>query len=259
MAEAQKIYLITGANRGIGLALVDAIVSKYPTSFVYAGVRDPSLAKSTAQLDGLIAKYPGRVEVVKCVSADKEDNDALAKQIGQRWGRIDVVIANAGISNSVSKVHETPIAQFEDHFSINVLGPIALFQAFYDLLKASPHQPRFIPISSGCGSLVIMPPLPLEVSAYGTSKAALNWATRKIHFENEWLVSFPLCPGAVGTDMVGHSISLDKSGNMGEYFSQTIPRPPSVAAGMLLDIIMNATRENEGGQFVNIEGGRHPW
>ena len=56
-----------------------------------------------------------------------------------------------------------------------------------DLLKKS-AAPRFITISTVVGCIGgIMVTLPVGSVAYGASKAALNWVTRKIHFENEWL------------------------------------------------------------------------
>jgi hypothetical protein len=77
-----------------GLALVDAIASKDPSAIIYAGARDPS--GGAAQLKELVAKYPGRVEVVKYVAGDKEGNDAIAAEIKAKHGRVDTVIANAG-------------------------------------------------------------------------------------------------------------------------------------------------------------------
>jgi NAD(P)-dependent dehydrogenase (short-subunit alcohol dehydrogenase family) len=70
-----------------------------------------------------------------------------------------------------------------------VLGPIVLFQSLRDLLKASPH-PRFVPISSLGGSLALIRAGTIDTAPYGTSKAALNWVTRKIHFEEDWLSTF---------------------------------------------------------------------
>lgn len=67
-------------------------------------------------------------------------------------------------------------------------GTIVLFQAIYALLKKS-ASPRFVPISSSAACLDgVTIKLPIGGSTiYGVTKAALNWATRKIHFENEWL------------------------------------------------------------------------
>jgi NAD(P)-dependent dehydrogenase (short-subunit alcohol dehydrogenase family) len=69
---------------------------------------------------------------------------------------------------------------------VNTIGVLVLFQATYALLKAS-KSPKFIPISSGVGSLSAYISMPLRGFCYGTTKVALNYMARKIHFENEWL------------------------------------------------------------------------
>jgi NAD(P)-dependent dehydrogenase (short-subunit alcohol dehydrogenase family) len=68
-------------------------------------------------------------------------------------GRLDVVIANAGIPNDNKFVLETSQENMLYHFTINVLGPIALFQATYPLLKASTSMLKFVSISSTGGSI----------------------------------------------------------------------------------------------------------
>lgn len=73
---------------------MDDIATKDPSAVIYAGARDPS--NGAAQLVQVAAKYPGRVEIVKYVAGDKEGNDAIAKQIAAKHGRLDTVIANAG-------------------------------------------------------------------------------------------------------------------------------------------------------------------
>lgn len=72
------------------------------------------------------------------------------------------------------------------------MGPIVLFQSVLELLKKSPN-PRFVPIGSVGGMIgtgIITSPIGFV--SYGVSKAALNWATRKIHFENEWLSAYEM-------------------------------------------------------------------
>ncbi|KAF8184733.1 NAD(P)-binding protein [Pholiota molesta] len=169
-----------GATRGLGLALVDDIATKDQSAVIYAGARNTS--NGAAQLIQVAAKYPGRVHV--------EGNDALAKQIAAEHGRLDTVIANAGaIPISLCSPSALPADKFTDEFSVNALGPIVLFQSTRELLKASP-LPRFVPISSAGGSMEFIPQMgAMDASPYGASKAALNWVTRKIHFENEWLTS----------------------------------------------------------------------
>ena len=66
-----------------------AVTARVPTVFSSVG--------NYTSLQNLQAKYPGRIALVKCVSADVEGNAALAKEIEKRHGRLDTVIANAGM------------------------------------------------------------------------------------------------------------------------------------------------------------------
>ncbi|KAF9475796.1 NAD(P)-binding protein [Pholiota conissans] len=246
--STQQIYLVTGATRGIGLALVAAIAAKDTSGIVYAGGRNTSAAQD---LVDLAKKYPGRIELVKYVAGDQAGNEALAREIQKKHGHIDVVIANAGISKTTGKVHETTAQNFEAHFATNVVGPIVLFQAFHDLLKVS-SLPRFIAISSGAGSLELLAHANIDNAPYGMSKAALNWVIRKIHYENEWLVTFPQCPGPTDTDMY-------IPGNLKEAFAAIPLRKPDDVANALVEIFAVSTRDKDGGQFHNVDGGRWLW
>lgn len=74
------------------MALV-AELAKRSDVVIFAGARDPSKA---TELNALAAKHAGKIHVVKFVAADAESNKALAKEIEQKYGRLDVVISSAG-------------------------------------------------------------------------------------------------------------------------------------------------------------------
>ncbi|KJA22259.1 hypothetical protein HYPSUDRAFT_186447 [Hypholoma sublateritium FD-334 SS-4] len=262
MSQA-TVYLVTGSNRGIGLGLVTHILEKHDNAFVYAGVRDPDNASS---LQNLRVKYSNRIAVVKCVSADVESNAALGRKIEKHHGHLDTVIANAGICGSSVNVSKISPATIEEHFHVNVMGPVILFQAVYDLLKKS-KSPRFIPISSigGCmdGAVIRSP---TRSVAYGATKAALNWTTRKIHFENDWLIAFPLSPGPVDTDMLRFVVDNDKRGALSGALKKLVEEGASAswptvetASVSLLKVIDESTREKDGGEFTHVDGTRLPW
>ncbi|KAF9472594.1 NAD(P)-binding protein [Pholiota conissans] len=255
---APIIFFVAGATRGLGLGFVSQIPVKYPSAIVYAWAREPSSSGADA-LKRVANMYPGRVEIVKYVSADEVGNAEVAKEIRTRHGKVDVVIANAAICSGLAPVHKADMNAFKEHFTVNVMGPIVLFKAFYGLLKASP-SPKFIPITSVGGSLVITVSGPLQGVCYCSSKAALNWISRKIHFENEWLLCFPFAPGGVDTDMLRTTIADDITGKFADAVEkQGVPLTPDAAANKMIDIIMTATREGEGGQYVNIDSSRLPW
>jgi norsolorinic acid ketoreductase len=96
---------------------------------------------------------------------------------------IDVVIANAGIGKFWGPALMTPISEFKEHLDVNATGTLILFQAVYELLNSA-KNPKFIPIGTPVGSVGEQENFPLGSTAYGTSKAALHFLTRKLHFEH---------------------------------------------------------------------------
>jgi NAD(P)-dependent dehydrogenase (short-subunit alcohol dehydrogenase family) len=254
----------------------------------FAGARHPAEA---AALQALAEQHPGKLHIVKLTSASEAENKAAVEQIKQIAGRLDVVIANAGrvvcvlhshirqlvftfVHSGISKDPalglSVPLATMQEHFEVNTLGPLALFQATYPLLKESTATPKFIPISSALGSLAIGAAYPTHNLAYGTSKAALNYVARKLRVENDGLgtylpigqtmfrspksvVCFPLCPGPVSTDMAAYVLEHDE----GAKLVQVEMLAPDQVATMLLKRIDEGTRETD--EFARHNGTTWPW
>ncbi|KAJ7644526.1 hypothetical protein FB45DRAFT_1116033 [Roridomyces roridus] len=198
-AQPHLTCSVTGANRGIGLGLVTALASR-PNTVVFAGARDPA----AQSLKDISAKHPN-VHGVKLTLGDKADNEAAVAEIQRIAGQLDVIIANAvGISNYYGPLVETPISEFRDHWEINTLGNVILFQTAHRLLLASPSKaPRFAIISSGAASMGTY--FPLRVAAYGSSKAAINFLVKVMDQEHPSLISLAIHPGWVRTDMGNQS------------------------------------------------------
>ncbi|KJA16559.1 hypothetical protein HYPSUDRAFT_47274 [Hypholoma sublateritium FD-334 SS-4] len=231
------VYLVTGSNRGLGLGLVTRILDKHEHAFVYAGARDPDNAPS---LQNLQVKYPDRMSVVKCVSADVEGNTALAREIEKRHGRLDTVIANAGtICDTTGDASNISVALLEEHFRVNVIGTIVLFQAVHGLLKKS-ISPRFVPIGSGVGCL----------DGNSTKYLAGGLA----------YVAFPLAPGAIDTDMLRSSVAADTTGYLEKLYGKntSVPTVEAVSSS-LINIIDKSTRVNDGGKLIRVDGTQIPW
>jgi norsolorinic acid ketoreductase len=185
-------YLITGANRGIGLGLAAHYLALENTT-VIAGVRNPS---SVSDLKALKTGSGSRLIVVKIDSVSTTDASAAVEELKSKYQitHLDVVIANAGLGSYWGPALTTPIAEFETHLRVNATGTLILFQAVHGLLSAA-KEPKFVPIGTPVGSMGEMEKYPLPSTAYGTSKAALNFLTKKLHLEHENMVIFPLAPG----------------------------------------------------------------
>ncbi|KAF9465515.1 hypothetical protein BDZ94DRAFT_1214692 [Collybia nuda] len=252
---APRVYLITGANRGIGLSLVNELAATKSEVSIFAGVRDLSAA---VELQGLCTNFPGKITIIKYISSDEAVNNALAREIETKHGYLDTIISCAGISTYMGPAAETPISEMRAHLEINATGTLVLFQAVYSLLKASTSSPRFIPMTSGAASLTEFISLPFGYTCYGASKTAVNYISRKIHFENEWLICFPLAPGIVDTDMARSNREMDTSGTLGPI-QDTAAISAEKAAPLLLHVVESSTREKDGGEFLNIDGQKIAW
>ncbi|CDZ98565.1 Predicted short chain-type dehydrogenase [Phaffia rhodozyma] len=252
------VYLITGANRGIGFSIVKALASD-PGNIIFAGARVP--AKAIA-LHDLAKTSQAKINVVEFVSADTEGNKKAAEEIKKAAGRVDVIIANAGISepDAFGLVHESDPAQWTTHYNVNVIGVVVLYKEFYSLLHASIVAPKFIVVSSGAGSAELAFQFKMPLAVYGASKAAVNYTTVKMHLESEesGLIVFPLSPGVVSSDMGNASAKkLFPDGSENALAAMIIT--PDESAQHIVKLVKEATRETHGGKHWNYDGTVLPW
>ncbi|KAN0108851.1 aflatoxin biosynthesis ketoreductase-like protein nor-1 [Hyaloscypha variabilis] len=242
--------LITGANRGIGKGLLSTYLTR-PNHTLIAGVRDPTSASSKALL-ALPRGENSKVILVKIDSLSQTDALAAVKtlKVEHNITKLDIVIANAGIANHWGQARVTPAKEMTDHFEVNVVGPLILFQATAELLDAAP-APKFFAISSAIGSISLQANFPLESSAYGTSKIALNFVLARIHFENPKILAAPVHPGWLQTEMGNDAAT-------GVGMEQA---PLSVEDGVngIIDKLDKSTREKDSGTFISFDGEHIPW
>ncbi|KAF7343894.1 NAD(P)-binding protein [Mycena venus] len=224
--------LISGANRGIGYGLASALAAR-PNTIVFVGARDPA----AQTLMDLATKYPN-VYPVKLTSADKADNEAAILQIEKIAGQLDVIIADAGIASHLGPLVATPLHAFHEHFQVNTLGTVVLFQAAHTLVLASPAgAPIFAVISSALGSLGRF--LSIIATPYGMSKAA----AKMLNAELPSLIAMAIEPGWVATDMGNVGA---KENNFG--LSEAPVKIDDSIAGVL-SRIDGATKERSSGKF----------
>ena len=174
--------------------MLEALIQR-PNTTIIAGVRNLS-HPTVKSFEALPTGAGSKVIPVIINSTDDSSAQKAIEVLKTQHGitKIDTVIANAGISNYYGPATVTPISEVRDHFEVNVVGTIVLFQATWPLLKLSPN-PMFVALSTGIASIGDMETLPLPATAYGMSKVAVNYMVRKIHFENPELVAFVISPG----------------------------------------------------------------
>lgn len=109
---------------------------------------------------------------------------------------LDVVVANAGACPVYGDLSQVKPQEVRDLVDINAIGPLRLFQAVRPLLQAG-NQPRFVLIGTPIASLTEMknPEADFPMFAYGASKVAAHYLTRKAHYEEPGLTAFVIDPG----------------------------------------------------------------
>ena len=227
--------VITGANRGLGLALSRVYCDQ--GADVIAGCRTPS---SSADLVATGA------EVHAFDQGSEESIDAFAAAIGDR--SVDVLINNAGIDatavgvpSAERSVMELSGAAFLDVMRVNVVGPMLLTRALVTNLGAT--SGRVVNISSQVGSMEVAQKIGRDVS-YNSSKAALNMVTIKLAqaFKPMGVTVVAMHPGYLRTDMGGPSADLD----------------PADAAAQIAATVAALTIDNSA-TFIRWDGTVHPW
>jgi NAD(P)-dependent dehydrogenase (short-subunit alcohol dehydrogenase family) len=223
-----KVILLTGANRGIGLATARELIRR--GAKVAAGVRDPA---SIPTLDG--------ADVLELDTASAESCRAYVEEAGRLYGRIDGLINNAGVLLDGS----TPALSLKEDdlrrvIEVNLIGPFRLCQLVLPGMIKGGYG-RIVNISSGLGSITDMGG---GYVSYRMTKLALNGLTRVLAAE---LSSHPnvkvnsLSPGWTKTDMGGAGA----------------PRQPEAAAREIADLISIGADGPSGGFFY--EGQPADW
>ena len=192
--------LITGANRGIGLALVREFLNHGDS--VIATARQPEKAD---ELNALSKTY--REPEFSLLSLDVTNADSVNQahaNVAQSFSSLDILINNAGVNPDTKddKFEAMDLAHFEMAFAVNVVGVALVSRIFLPLVRKS-DQPRIINISSGAGSISVK--TNFKHYSYSTSKAGLNMFTRTLAAElkPEGIIVVALSPGWVRTDMGG--------------------------------------------------------
>ncbi|MGW5366128.1 SDR family NAD(P)-dependent oxidoreductase [Actinopolymorpha pittospori] len=212
----QKIALITGANKGIGRGAAEQLAALGMT--VLVGARDPRRGEEAA---AALRAAGGEAHAVTLDVTDPGSVAETAKQVAERFGHLDVLINNAGITGSGQVSPEDAFDQLPSTvdldmvravFETNVFGVIAVTNAMLPLLRRSPAA-RIVNVSSHAASLTLSsdPDGPfaalLPSAAYSPSKSALTALT--VQYANELrkdgILVNAVAPGYVDTDSNNHT------------------------------------------------------
>lgn len=236
--DTPKIVLITGANKGIGLATARVLAAAGHT--VLLGARDPDRGAAAA------AGLSGDVRYVRLDVTDPVTIAAAADLVERGYGRLDILVNNAAITRDQGRPPaRVPVEAVREVYETNVFGVIAVTDALLPLLRRSPAG-VVGNVSSGLGTFDIMAgdnDYPVLL-AYNSSKAALNAVTVLYahSLRADGITVNALSPGHCATDLNRH----------------TGPLPVEQGGAYVAEQVLRT--DGRTGVFLREEGGgTYPW
>jgi len=186
---AGRVIMISGANRGIGLAVARTLYDAgYSLSL---GARNPDA------FDTIVADWtPDRLLTGRYDAEDKDTHRAWVDQTLDRFGRLDGLVNNAGIAESVS-VEDDKDEVLDRLWAVNVKAPLSMTRLALPHLRRS-GAGRVINVCSLAGKAVYDSGIGYSMTKFAA--VALSHATRHAGFE-DGVRCTALCPGYVATDM----------------------------------------------------------
>jgi NAD(P)-dependent dehydrogenase (short-subunit alcohol dehydrogenase family) len=212
--QNKRIALVTGANQGVGLQVAKELVAKGVT--VMVGSRNSERGEAAAKKIG-----PGAIAIQLDVT-DRTSIAAAAERIRKEFGRLDLLVNNAAISNTrkgnlsiqeyvkLSRPSNVALDEVRAVWDTNVFGVLAVYQAMLPLLRES-SDARIVNVSSAVGSLTLNADPASHYHAmfgpvYPASKTALNAITlaMMIELESTGIKVNLVTPGFTKTNLNGY-------------------------------------------------------
>ncbi len=232
--------LITGANRGLGLALTREYLARGENYRVLACCRRPAAAP---ELEALRAEHPKTLHILRLEVGLGRAAKATAEAAAEWIPRLDVLINNAALApgNPADTLAQLDLPNAREAFNINAIGPVRITRAFLPMLRQRGAGAKVVNISSGLGSLTKEgEPGDPPWYVYAATKAALNKFTRVMARElgAEGMIVVAISPGWVRTDMGGADAELS----------------PEESASALVETIETKLTPAQNSQFLDRHG-----
>ncbi len=231
----RQVWFITGSARGLGRALVQGVLE--------AGHRVVATARQPADLDELVKQYGERVKAVALDVTSPEQAARAVKEAVDAFGRIDVLVNNAGYANTHS-AEDLPLDDFRQQIDTNFWGVVHVTRAVLPVMRAQ-RSGRILQVSSIGGRRGGTPGL----AAYQSAKFAVAGFTEVLINEVAPLGIQVTCvePGGFATDWAGSSMKIypqqpDYEGAVGDVAKRLRGNPgaargvPAKAAKALLTL-----------------------
>ncbi|KAF5027806.1 hypothetical protein F66182_76 [Fusarium sp. NRRL 66182] len=184
-----KVFIVTGASRGIGAAIARYLLGRSHKVVVTARSQEP--------LEGLKKSHPNQVEFIAADIVEPQLATKLVDLAVSSFGQVDGLVVNHGVLVP-KKFADTTLDEWKKIYDINLFSGVALTQAQAALNELRKSKGCIVWVSSGAASKQYA-----AWSSYGSSKAAYNSISAHIALEEPDITSVAIAPGRVDTEMQG--------------------------------------------------------
>ena len=248
MAES-KVALVTGGSRGIGRAIVETLSARgYRVIFTFL-----NREQEAARVSAAVAGRGGEALAYRANIAEHQGAEAAVRAALDAFGRLDVLVNNAGTHLPGVSLADTPWAEWDRVLRTNLYGPFHLVQTVLPHLRAQ-KSGCIVNISSN-----VTQRFPAQYGVYTVSKVALEAFTRILSKEEgpNGIRVHAVAPGPIRTDMLQES--LDKMGKeRAQAFLKSVPLgragEPREIAEVVAFLVSDAASYMTG-QVIYVNGG----
>ncbi|KAI1140960.1 NAD(P)-binding protein [Hypoxylon sp. FL0543] len=183
---ASKVFIVTGASRGLGLAVAQSLIEASHKVFL--------VARSEKDLQVLKTQHTSSVDFIAADLADLKIAPSIIQSALKAFGKIDGIVLNHGILSPITRISESSAEEWRHAFDINLFSAVALMKEAIPELRKS--EGRVVFVSSGAAFNAYA-----GWGSYGTSKAALTHFCTHLAVEEPSITSVAISPGKVDTEM----------------------------------------------------------
>jgi NAD(P)-dependent dehydrogenase (short-subunit alcohol dehydrogenase family) len=226
-----RVFIVTGASSGIGLATAVALHER--------GAKVALLARGSGALQKLAQQLPGSLPVTADMTQFERVREAV-RAVHRHYGRVDGLINNAGRSYAAA-LEEIDPALFDEIFHLNVLGPIVAMQAVIPPMRAQGGG-SIVNINSGTAFMTVP-----QYSVYSSSKRALLGfsLTARAELEEDRIVVSEIYPAVTATNFGRNRMGNPAGGGPASNYAEG--DKPEYIAGLVLQAI----EEGQAQYFAN--------
>ncbi len=231
MQIQDRVFIVTGASSGIGLATAVALSER--------GAKVALLARSTDALRALAAKLPGSLPITVDMTQFERVREAMGA-VHMHYGRVDGLVNNAGRSYAAA-IEEIEPALFDEIFHLNVLAPIVAMQAVIPIMRGQGGG-SIVNINSGTAFMTVP-----QYSVYSSSKRALLGfsLTARTELERDGIVVSEIYPFITATNFGNNRMGRPIGGGPAANYADG-DKPEFIA-----DLVIKAIEEGQAQYFAN--------